>query len=149
VTGHPTARRALSAVALILAVGVAQAPPAGAEDVSARTLLTQLKVRAARESGFDQDKFGAFIDADRDGCDTRREVLISEAKTKPRLGVRNSSTTMTNTTGLTTRRYPVRVGTPTRVARQVPCAGGTVASGRGTDTRRSSDAGRLEPDGAR
>jgi hypothetical protein len=61
-------------------------PQAAAKDVSARTLLAQLKVRDARETGYDRDKFGQWIDADRDGCDTRREVLISEAKTKPKVG---------------------------------------------------------------
>jgi hypothetical protein len=65
---------------------VTMAPPAAAEDVSARTLLAQLKVRDSYDAGYDRDKFADFRDADRDGCDTRREVLISEAKTKPRVG---------------------------------------------------------------
>jgi hypothetical protein len=60
--------------------------PAGGADVNAPTLLGQLKVRAERETGYEREKFGGWRDFDRDGCDTRREVLFAEAKVKPDVG---------------------------------------------------------------
>ncbi len=40
---------------------------------------------ASRE-GYDRDAFGGWIDADGDGCDTRREVLIRDARVAPAVG---------------------------------------------------------------
>lgn len=74
---------ALTAALLLLA----PTHSAQAATVSARTLLAQLPVAVEHETGYDREaNFGEFIDADRDGCDTRREVLLSEAKTKPKVG---------------------------------------------------------------
>ena len=36
--------------------------------------------------GYDRDLFGYWVDADKDGCDTRAEVLIREALIKPKIG---------------------------------------------------------------
>jgi len=36
--------------------------------------------------GYDRDLFGEWVDADKDGCDTRAEVLIQEALIKPKIG---------------------------------------------------------------
>ncbi|MGW7642338.1 GmrSD restriction endonuclease domain-containing protein, partial [Streptomyces decoyicus] len=46
------------------------------------------RLRVARESraGYERDKFRLWRDADHDGCDTRKEVLVSEAIVKPRQG---------------------------------------------------------------
>ena len=42
----------------------------------------------ARESrtGYERDKFHLWTDADHDGCDTHKEVLLAEAVKKPRQG---------------------------------------------------------------
>lgn len=66
--------------------GVALAPSASATTVSTKTLLGQLAVSAEHTSGYLRSKFTLWVDADHDGCDTRQEVLITEAVTKPHVG---------------------------------------------------------------
>lgn len=46
-------------------------------------LIAELVVAAEQGEGYDRDLFRHWIDADDDGCNTRREVLIAEAKVKP------------------------------------------------------------------
>lgn len=77
----------LLALALIAstAAPVLATVPQTSSTVQASSLLSQLKVRGERESGYEREKFGGFRDADRDGCDTRHEVLLAEAKTKPKV----------------------------------------------------------------
>lgn len=48
--------------------------------------LTGLTIAAEQPSGYDRDLFVHWIDADRDGCDTRREVLIAESTTRVTVG---------------------------------------------------------------
>ncbi len=54
--------------------------------VSAAALLKQVPVRAESNASYSRSKFAEWSDADRDGCDTREEVLIEEARVKPRVG---------------------------------------------------------------
>jgi hypothetical protein len=76
-----------AAAATLLASAVSFAPAASAATrVSTKTLLGQLVVRAEHTSGYARSKFPLWIDADHDGCDTRHEVLINEAKIKPHVG---------------------------------------------------------------
>lgn len=50
------------------------------------SLLAGLRIEPEYASGYDRDLFRHWIDADGDGCDTRREVLIVEAVTTPQVG---------------------------------------------------------------
>ena len=49
-------------------------------------LLDSLVVAAEHTDGYDRDLFRHWVDADSDGCDTRREVLITKAVTAPSVG---------------------------------------------------------------
>lgn len=48
-----------------------------------RSAVRDLGVRDERRTGYDRDLFPHWIDADADGCSTRYEVLIAEARRKP------------------------------------------------------------------
>ena len=82
-------RNAIAAVLALVASGVVGGVTAGsaqATSVSTKTLLGQLNVTAEHTTGYDRAKFTLWIDADHDGCNTRYEVLIAEARTKPHVG---------------------------------------------------------------
>ena len=48
----------------------------------------QLVVAPDHSTGYSRALFKHWIDADKDGCDTRAEVLIEEAVTKPKVGTK-------------------------------------------------------------
>lgn len=82
-------RNAIIAVFALVAsavVGVATASSAVATSISTKTLLAQINVTPEYTTGYDRSKFTLWIDADHDGCNTRYEVLIAEARTKPHVG---------------------------------------------------------------
>ena len=53
---------------------------------SATADIIQLTVAADYLTGYNRPLFKHWIDADRNGCDTRKEVLIEEAVIKPKIG---------------------------------------------------------------
>ena len=53
-------------------------------------LLDALTVAAETSGGYDRDLFRHWVDADGNGCDARREVLIAEAVVAPSVGSRCS-----------------------------------------------------------
>ncbi|GGN43128.1 hypothetical protein GCM10012285_24160 [Streptomyces kronopolitis] len=68
---------------------VPAASPTGGSDASGLRLtdvIGRLKVSRESRSGYERDKFHLWTDADHDGCDTRKEVLLAEAVKKPRQG---------------------------------------------------------------
>ena len=48
----------------------------------------QLTVAEDKTTGYNRSAFKHWIDADKDGCDTRAEVLIEEAIVKPKIGLK-------------------------------------------------------------
>jgi Protein of unknown function (DUF1524) len=59
-------------------------PPTGASTLA--TVLAGLRVAPEQRAGYSRDLFVHWIDADGNGCDTRREVLIQEAIVAPTVG---------------------------------------------------------------
>jgi hypothetical protein len=79
------------ALGLTLAVTGLWAPSSPADGTgpvtgTALQLLARLTTAKERTWGYVRSSFVLWIDADGDGCDTRREVLIAESTTKVRVG---------------------------------------------------------------
>lgn len=51
-----------------------------------RARIDALPVAAEQRTGYDRDLFKHWIDADKNGCDTREEILIEEAISAPTVG---------------------------------------------------------------
>ncbi|MFE7033616.1 HNH endonuclease family protein [Streptomyces sp. NPDC057621] len=61
----------------------AGAHPAQAEPLPLTAAIAQLPSAAESRDGYQRTSFKHWIDADRDACNTRAEVLISESRTEP------------------------------------------------------------------
>ena len=78
---------ALAAVAWSLAAaGAAQATAGQTYSAALTTAIADLPVAAENRTGYQRTLFPLWDDADGDGCDTREEVLISEADDPPTVG---------------------------------------------------------------
>ncbi|WNI19189.1 HNH endonuclease family protein [Actinacidiphila sp. ITFR-21] len=75
---------AVTVLVTIPAAAGAQEPAAG--PVSVRALIERLPVAAEDRTGYERAKFRHWVDADRDGCSTRAEVLLDEAVAAPARG---------------------------------------------------------------
>ncbi len=84
-----TTARAFAAAALALLPLAATASPAhAAETLSLHDAIEALPQAAESRDGYERTKFRHWIDEDKDGCNTRNEVLIDEAVTPPTVGPR-------------------------------------------------------------
>ena len=85
-------RTRFSIVLAVLSPLVVVLPPVpGAQAVEIysaplQTAISDLPVAVENRSGYLRTKFRHWVDADGDGCDTRKEVLISEADDPVRIG---------------------------------------------------------------
>ncbi|WP_331757573.1 HNH endonuclease family protein (plasmid) [Streptomyces sp. NBC_01650] len=70
--------------------GASAAPgaPAGGSDLSLAEAIAKIPSGTEDRTGYERDSFRLWVDADKDGCDTRKEVLIAEAVKAPEQGAR-------------------------------------------------------------
>ncbi|MFF3264968.1 HNH endonuclease family protein [Streptomyces sp. NPDC002932] len=70
--------------------GVSAAPgaPAGGNDLSLAQAVAKIPDGTEDRAGYERDSFRLWVDIDKDGCDTRREVLLAEAVKAPEQGTR-------------------------------------------------------------
>ncbi|WP_371126842.1 hypothetical protein [Streptomyces sp. 2314.4] len=62
-------------------------PAYAAETLSLHDGIEALPQAAESRDGYERTKFKHWIDEDKDGCNTRAEVLLAEAVTQPTVGV--------------------------------------------------------------
>ncbi|WP_282797363.1 HNH endonuclease family protein [Streptomyces sp. CC224B] len=73
----------LAALAALLAPAAAHAAPGDTVRLPVREALAALAVADESREGYSREKFKHWVDADRDGCSTRNEVLLDEAVSDP------------------------------------------------------------------
>ncbi|GAA1891033.1 hypothetical protein GCM10009837_11490 [Streptomyces durmitorensis] len=56
------------------------------------TALKALTIKGEGRSGYQRESFKHWVDADKDGCSTRHEVLLAEALTDPERGAKRKLT---------------------------------------------------------
>ncbi|MEV0982524.1 HNH endonuclease family protein [Streptomyces sp. NPDC049915] len=92
----PRAAVIAAALTALLLPAVAHADPAGATvrdpgqtlTAPVRDVLAQLSIAVEDRTGYQRDAFKHWVDADKDGCNTRAEVLQAEAVIAPEQGPR-------------------------------------------------------------
>ncbi|MEW1648604.1 HNH endonuclease family protein [Streptomyces sp. NPDC091219] len=94
---HPnrTARSATAVLSVLTALlyptaahaaAARHAAPGDSVTLPVRDALAALPVQSENRTGYERTKFRHWIDADRDGCNTRAEILKAEAVTAPLQG---------------------------------------------------------------
>lgn len=78
-----TAAAAVAALAALALPTTAQADPGDTITLPVRQALTQLPIADEDRTGYDRSLFKHWIDEDKDGCNTRAEVLLEEAVVAP------------------------------------------------------------------
>ncbi|MFC7900240.1 HNH endonuclease family protein [Streptomyces griseoincarnatus] len=76
----------VSTLTVLLTPGAAHAAPGETIVLPVRDALAALAVQDEDRTGYERTKFRHWVDADRDGCNTRSEVLFEEAVTAPQQG---------------------------------------------------------------
>ncbi|BCL15546.1 HNH endonuclease family protein [Micromonospora sagamiensis] len=76
----------LLAAVTVASLGFTAPAQAATVSVPLRTLIADLPVASENRTGYSRDLFPHWIDADGDSCNTRYEVLIAEATTRPSVG---------------------------------------------------------------
>ncbi|MEV1167414.1 HNH endonuclease family protein [Nonomuraea sp. NPDC049784] len=92
---HPLRRSAILAAALVATLIAASPSQAAAQRLAAAAAppllwdaVADLPVSTENRQGYQRTSFKHWIDADRDSCNTRNEVLIDEAIEAPQVGER-------------------------------------------------------------
>ncbi|MFH8439350.1 HNH endonuclease family protein [Streptomyces sp. NPDC018007] len=75
--------RGLAAAALTVLPLLSAAPAQAAEPLSLADAVQQLPLAAESREGYQRTSFKHWVDADKDSCNTRMEVLIAESRVKP------------------------------------------------------------------
>ncbi|MGW6214874.1 HNH endonuclease family protein [Streptomyces sp. NPDC055109] len=74
---------AAALLALPLTITPASAHPLRSEPISMAAAVDLLPTAAESRDGYQRTSFKHWVDADRDGCSTRAEVLIAESRVQP------------------------------------------------------------------
>ena len=69
---------------ILLALSILFIPAISMPSAEAADII--LKIAPDQLTGYDRSLFKLWVDTDKNGCDTRKEVLIQEAVTKPKIG---------------------------------------------------------------
>ncbi|MFJ3164257.1 hypothetical protein [Streptomyces kanasensis] len=84
---HRLLLTAAAAAAVLGAALPASAAPTAAIGVPLKEAVAALPVATEHREGYNRVReFGGWVDADKDGCNTRAEVLLEEAVTEPEPG---------------------------------------------------------------
>ncbi|MDT0608823.1 HNH endonuclease family protein [Streptomyces lancefieldiae] len=76
---------AATGAALATLISPAHADPGTTHTIPVRSLLNALPIADETRAGYQREAFKHWVDADKDGCSTRNEVLLEEAVNAPQV----------------------------------------------------------------